>query len=230
MKSYTITDIDDLHRYLSKYRKSTRYKYRGQSDISWKLCPNVGRGNIQKRNDYELFRQWKRRAIAYLGKTDYNDWDYLAIAQHNGLPTRLLDWTHNPLVAVFFACNSNYEKDGSVFIYKPNHFITDEFDSPFEYKSSKVGFYQPISSSNRIINQFGYFSVHSNPSEGLDDKNKDGLLNQIIIPKELKKDIVFHLNQYGISDLSLFPDLNGLANYLKWFYENYEYWDEKSIE
>lgn len=44
-----------------------------------------------------------------------NDKEFLFLAQHYGLPTRLLDWTYNPLIALYFACCSNFDKDGIVY-------------------------------------------------------------------------------------------------------------------
>ena len=46
-----------------------------------------------------------------------------------------------------------------------------------------------------------------------------------LLQKEIKKDLMFMLNQYGINYLTLFPDLEGLSKHLGWFAENYNYWD-----
>jgi hypothetical protein len=55
-------------------------------------------------------------------------------------------------------------------------------------------------------------------------------LNKIIIPAELKLEIIHMLNQYGINYLNLFPDLEGLSRHLTWFVENYDYWDKNFDE
>jgi type I restriction enzyme M protein len=53
-----------------------------------------------------MLEKFKREAIPYLTIKPNDDWDWLALAQHHGLPTRLLDWTQNPLVAVGIASTS----------------------------------------------------------------------------------------------------------------------------
>tara|TARA_R110000764_G_scaffold164680_1_gene251698 strand:+ start:311 stop:1015 length:705 start_codon:yes stop_codon:yes gene_type:complete len=227
MKEIEINSIKDFHNRLEYYRKTSWFKFRGQSDISWKLVPKAGRPPYTKVSDESLFFHWKRRAIAHLDKELKSDWELLAVAQHTGLATRLLDWTHNPLVAAFFATSENEEKDGVIYVYNPNKVIDNKKETPFDLNDSKhkIGFHQPNSSSSRIINQLGYFSVHSEPALSLDDKTKNGQLEKIIIKKELKRELIFMLNQYGINYLTLFPDLEGLSKHLGRFAENYAFWD-----
>lgn len=226
MKEIEIKSIEDFHKRIEKYRKTSWFKFRGQSDVDWDLIPKAGRKPYTNVSDLSLFIHWKRRAISHLKKENNSEWELLAIAQHTGLPTRLLDWTHNPLVATFFATSENYEKDGAVFIYNPNSVIPHDLVLPFDIEANKkVEFHQPSSSSSRIINQLGYFSIHSNPKMPLNDKTKDGILEKLIIKKELKKELIYMLNQYGINYLTLFPDLEGLSKHLGWFAENYKYWD-----
>ena len=138
-------------------------------------------------------------------------------------------WIETPprSVAAFFATSENYDVDGAIYIYNPDSIINHEIAEPFDYdeKEKKVKFHLPNSSSSRIINQLGYFSVHGNPKLALNDKTKEGTLEKIIIKKEIKKDLMFMLNQYGINYLTLFPDLEGLSKHLGWFAENYNYWD-----
>ena len=226
MKEIQIKDLNELLDEIGRFRKSSRYKFRGQSDKDWTLKPKAGRPPFNNRDDKELFNQWQRRAIAYLKRENYNEWELLAIAQHTSVPTRLLDWTHNPLTAVFFACIENFEKDGAFYSYKPESFIDTKSSKLYGLSDGKVKFFQPTASSERIMNQFGYFSVHTKPTVELNTTTENGTLEKIIIPKTLKKDVIFALNQFGVNNLTIFPDLDGLSRHLTWFYTNYEYWDE----
>lgn len=223
MKETTLRSTEHLHKYLEKFRKSSFFKYRGQSDESWELIPKAGRSKFSKVPDHDSFYHWKRRAKPYLERENYNEWELLAIAQHTGLPTRLLDWTHTPLVALFFAVSENPNVNGAVFIYKPKIYLKESQTSPFAI-DTEIGVYQPTASSNRIANQYGYFTIHKNPKTPLNDENKDGYLEKLIIPATLKIELTQMLNQYGINYLTLFPDLEGLSKHLSWFSENYDYW------
>lgn len=231
MNEHTVNTLEEFHRVLDLYRKSTRFKFRGQADSDWELIPKAGRKNFSRTNDFNLFEQWKRRAVAYLDSNNKTEWELLAIAQHNGLPTRLLDWSHNPLVAAFFASSDSMNKDGVIYAYSPIEFLLNPPFGPFDLKEQKIkiGFIQPNSSSKRLINQFGYFTIHSNPKTPLTSNNKIGVLEKITIKAKVKKQLLFMLNQYGINNLSLFPDLEGLSNHLCWFSENQNYWDDKLI-
>lgn len=225
-----IKNITHLHQLLEKYRTNSGVKYRGQSDECWKLIPKAGREIFNSSNDEDIFNHWKRRAVGMLDKNHENILQYLSIAQHTGLPTRLLDWSHSPLIALFFAVSDdNYKnQDGALFVYnviKSETLLFDKLNdfNPFDKNLEKeYYFHLPISTINRLDNQFGHFTIHKNPSIPFEDICTKSRLTKYIIPKELKKDILLFLNQYGINYLSIYPDLEGLAKHLSWYYENIE--------
>jgi hypothetical protein len=217
MKEVTLESVKQWHEIMDNFRSNAN-KYRGQSVVDWKLIPKAGRKEYIIENDQLIFKQWKRRATFYLKHQNLNDWELLSIAQHTGLPTRLLDWSHNPLVALFFCCFENFEKDGCVFIFPPKEYVLTENTDPFNIKAD-VLFYQPNTSNERLANQYAYFSIHKNPRVEYLPSSKSGELVRLVIKKELKKDFLLMLNQYGINFLTLFPDLEGLSKHLSWFYQ-----------
>ena len=88
--------------------------YRGVSDAkNHKLVPTIGRisrfkddaqydGELEDQ-EKEILEAFKRKSRGTITPTPENDFEWMALAQHHGLPTRLLDWTVSPLVALHFA-------------------------------------------------------------------------------------------------------------------------------
>ena len=123
LQSY-VGEISRLNNEKSKEctRCSYEYLFRGQSDLKYQLLPNIAR----YRNtscDRSIFNG--ERNLISLAKFKFPDifkdemkpLELLAILQHYGIPTRLLDLTENALVALFFACCSNHDADGEVFVF-----------------------------------------------------------------------------------------------------------------
>ena len=80
--------------------------YRGNSQSDFNLTPSIGRvGELNYTKEFELFEEFKRTNRQYFNYPHTSALDVLAIAQHHGLKTRLLDWTDNPLSALWFAFN-----------------------------------------------------------------------------------------------------------------------------
>lgn len=201
--------------------KDLDFFFRGQADISWDLLPKAGRKDFFLPNNRDLgrFWFWARQAVAY-SSLPSSDLEQLAIAQHHGLATRLLDWTMNPLVACFFACSDHPDKDGAVYIVEtPDELVTEQHTANDLMSFSGVLGYLPKSISPRLLNQKGIFTVHCDASRKIAVKESrlgDGKPNLLIltIPAKLKEDVIKHLEDYGIDKSLLFPDLDGLSAHI----------------
>lgn len=109
--------------------------YRGCGRSSYKLIPSLYRhptiNDINQLLDLEsqILVRFKQRSVPYLDRLPSGDWDYLFLMQHNGIPTRLLDWTENPYIALYFALtaasftidqgNYRYAEDVAIWVLNP---------------------------------------------------------------------------------------------------------------
>jgi len=177
-------------------RHSENWYYRGVSDTNHLLIPSVGRDSYTLDDELNLFELFKLKSNLHFSQNNYNEYEWLALAQHHGLPTRLLDWTNNPLVAVFFSVISNKDTDGRIYAVNPKKFVNaTENKSPFSIK--QIEFLQPPISTNRIELQKGIFSIHPLPnkpclitsptnSEGLLDNNRSFLTEIEYVEKRFR--------------------------------------------
>lgn len=218
------TTFEELNDFLSRYQNPKTFYFRGQSSVDWELKPKAGREPFKKVKDKTIFEAWKRQAYQFIQKDFSNDWDWLSLAQHNGLPTRLLDWTRNPLIAAFFAANELPERDGVIYIVEFKRYIDISKNDPFDFKGIRA--FHPKIVANRLHSQQGLFSFHSDPSAELTEESDNvKTLDQIIIRTEFKQSLLSKLNYYGVNALKLFPDLEGLSKYTEWTFESGEYWN-----
>ena len=102
--------------------------FRGQRE-DWPLLPKLARlthvGDILSA-EHEMFATFRREAVADAEPVPDNDWDWLALAQHHGLPTRLIDWTMNPLAAAWFAVGdpaARPDRPAVLWVYRPDDLI-----------------------------------------------------------------------------------------------------------
>lgn len=174
---------------LQRFRSS--YVYRGLEDQRYDLTSTLnrlGESHLEK----HLLRNFRK--YSQIDDENKSIWNWLALAQHHGLPTRLLDWTYSPLVALHFATANfmHFDKDGMIWAinyvdtkeYLPDqmvriiddegsHIFTAEMldravSSLAELHKQKreefAIFFEPPSIDQRIVNQYAVFSMMSNPN------------------------------------------------------------------
>ncbi len=202
-------------------RARGRWVFRGHSDSRYTLVPSVGRGarTSTSRQKYErsLVEIFKREAHGLLPALPKTDWELLSLARHHGLPTRLLDWTHNLLVALYFAVEHNPEVDGQFLALNAvtDSSETDLLGSPFDI--AKPIKYYPNSVTPRIRAQEGLFIVCAELEVPLDQVLPKGWqIETLRIPASRKEYLRYELFRVGVHASSLFPDLDGLAARISW--------------
>jgi hypothetical protein len=90
MREHRVNSFGELHTALQRFKKSNKCVFRGHVYPNWELSPKAGRLPYLDSDDLNILDSWKRRAVEFLNSVPDNDWDWIAIAQHHGLATRLL--------------------------------------------------------------------------------------------------------------------------------------------
>jgi len=291
--------IESFEEYLETVRKELpkcRIYFRGQSKVvgaGYELKPSIGR--YKKLESLTLFQRdeterevlgvFTNHLLTYVHHLPRNDWEALAIAQHHGLPTRFMDWTTNPLVALYFAARETKLDDNDkplnsavyVLTSEPVRFsdlgrptedaikpvpdsattpaargkegsaydawgvavesggnaertMTESYsaalkeppaelqntdasatpNSPFEINENVI--YDPPHVSPRIRAQDGVLLACHQPVVPLEEKD----FLEIVIKHEAHDEIRRRLDKFGVFDKQLFPDLDGIAKWLKY--------------
>ena len=223
IQEYHVADFHGLYDVMETFRKPRVWLFRGQSDVSWQLLPKVGRPPYLGVSDRAVFESWKRRALEHIAvRSAMTDWDWLALAQHHGLATRLLDWTSNPLAAPYFAVEDQRNTDAAVYACRFRRVVDARHDHPMEFQD--VGLFRPGAVAARITRQSGQFSINGNPSLSLESQSGDAFdLCRIVIDVSYRDRLKRELSFYGVDRATLFPDLDGLSAFVNWTIEAKEF-------
>lgn len=256
--------IESISEYLAKLQaiintstNSQLAVFRGQRDHSWDLIPGIARPPFNEEAicrdpDEPDDKSAERRLIALIrdygasyfptwvwqGERQEVRWKQIIVAQHYRLPTRLLDWTTNPLVALYFATEGPTEKchnphctecsertghDSAVFVitdvdtFSVASLSKKNSDPPLYTKGKDPGFLRPPEIDSRISAQASIFSIRQDPRQPIISDIK------LIIPAHKREYILRELDGLGVSARTLLPGLEGIADYLSW---NVKFWSK----
>lgn len=220
---------------LSAFDRPGGIYFRGQADGKWGLRPSIGRldvlygGKVLARytpdDERNLLHRFRRHTYSHLNRP-LNEWEALFLGRHHFLPVRLLDWSSNPLVALYGACWETDFLDRNASIWSIRRVVSEENDlnvfttplSPVKVKGLKILY--PFYGSPRMAAQSAVFTIQEDPwrdiesyfPHGLPDEDFDVVeLVRFEVPASEKGKCLDGLERLGINHRSLYPDLDGIA-------------------
>ncbi len=237
---YRIESLADYFQVISSVLSlDETFWFRGHADVSWSLTPSALRPKKVADRDKALgqLTEFKRVAEIKLERPPATDDDlkWLQLAQHYGLPTRLLDWTQNATIALYFSC-LRPDLNGAVFILNPvdlnmlrfpdkprvldSHLDAQDIEKNLRLsgRMSPRGPHtiaiSPIWNSERIMLQKGTFTLHGSRRLALTGDQASSLVAVPVLSSS-KRHLQDELERVGIDEMAIFPELEHACKYLK---------------
>lgn len=252
ISEYSAKNFTELLGQLERFQRKTKICWsRGMRASKYHLEPSLYRHPKFKRVEdlltieRQLTTRFVQRSLPYLSRRLVGDWDKLFLMQHYGVPTRLLDWTENPMVSAYFALQKNSkhnDDDAVIWLCDPEKWN----QSAFRHISYKGGVFDedddniakhapgtplvempdtPIMmfgsyNSPRIVAQRGVFALFGKSMQSMDEfyKSSDfeaGCIEKIIVPSSKVDGIRESLFRKAFTESVVFPEIEGLAKELR---------------
>jgi hypothetical protein len=232
----TVRNIAELTKCLNAHAEllppETDVWYRGQADESWKLIPSIARKGYRTDVEKQQSDRFKQNAVQFLQRRP-EGWEWLFLMQHHGVPTRLLDWTESPLVALYFAVTDPPVElqHGALWALAPVEMNSapgiegipvfgddDVLDNylPARVISETRTRLAPaagiaLRDTARMQAQLSVFTVMHHDDSPLEELPPGQHVWKYRIPAESKKSIRAELRRLALTRLTLFPELDNVA-------------------
>lgn len=214
--------------------------YRGQDDADWPLAPGYVRLDTPP-SEATLLKRFKQSAAMLIGSAPRDSFDWLFLMQHYGVPTRLLDWSESPLIALYFAVISgSKEHDSALWALRPselnknahiNNQDEEGFIPSFEDEELKNYSVESLAQNRRIQlyplatiatrnnariqAQLGVFTIHHHDRTPIESVGDGSHVKKYIIPASAKITLINELALLGVNKFQLFPELASVGDIIK---------------
>jgi hypothetical protein len=221
------------------FEPDKEFWFRGVSSVSHELIPSALRPADQsvRGNAIDALLTFKRVAEIKLSRPPHmsEELKWVQIAQHYGLPTRLLDWSESPTIGLYFACRSGWKQDGVVYMLDPcdfnyqNHskhrILNAQIDGDLLSRYWKLrgeiktrggltnAAIAPVWNSERLVVQKGVFTLHGNRTFSIDSPQAASLLAFPILAED-KERLHSDLGRIGVDQITLFPELDSACQHI----------------